>query len=71
MVIDAQYGGVIGLSVRRLTDETLLTAGRPVVARFRFITPDLAGTIWYDDAGRWVRAEFEGHGAKLEYRLDT
>jgi Family of unknown function (DUF6134) len=72
MVIDAQYGGVIGLSVRRLTDETLLTAGRPVVAaRFRFITPDLAGTIWYDDAGRWVRAELERHGAKLEYRLDT
>lgn len=72
IVIDAQHGGVVGLSVRRLDDEKLLIAGRPVGAvRFRFITPDLAGTIWYDDAGRWVRAELERHGAKLEYRLDT
>lgn len=72
IVIDAQHGGVIGLSARRLTDEKLLIAGRPVAAvRFRFITPDLAGTIWYDDAGHWVRAELERYGAKLEYRLDT
>lgn len=72
IVIDAQYGGVIGLSVRRLGDEQLLIAGHRVAAvRFTFITPDLAGTIWYDDAGRWVKGELEHHGARLEYRLDA
>jgi hypothetical protein len=70
-VIDAQHGGVIGLSVRRIADELVTTAGVPVhAARYRFILPYLAGSIWYDDAGRWVRGEFERDGAKVEYRLD-
>jgi uncharacterized protein DUF6134 len=70
-MIDAQRGGVIGLSVRRLADEDVVIAGRSVAAtRFRFIIPDLAGTLWYDDAGRWVSAELERSGGKLQYRLD-
>ena len=45
-VIDAQRGGVIGLSVRRLADEEVVIVGRSVSATsFRLITPDLAGTI--------------------------
>jgi hypothetical protein len=71
-VIDAQHGGVIGLSVRKLTDEHIVVAGRSVAAtQFRFITPDLAGTLWYDDAGRWVSGALERDGATLEYRLET
>lgn len=71
-VIDAQHGGVIGLSVRKLADEHIVVAGRPVAAtRFRFISPDLAGTIWYDNAGRWVGGEVERYGARLDYRLEA
>jgi hypothetical protein len=71
-VIDAQHGGVIGLSVRKLADEHIVIAGRPLaVTRFRFITPDLAGTLWYDDAGRWVSGALERDGATLEYRLEA
>jgi hypothetical protein len=70
-LVDAQRGGVIGLSVRRLADEDIAIAGRSVAAtRFRFITPDLAGTIWYDGANRWVSGELERYGATLQYRLE-
>jgi hypothetical protein len=70
-MIDAQRGGVIGLSVRRLADEDIVIAGRSVAAtRFRLITPDLAGTMWYDRAGQWVSGELERSGARLQYRLE-
>jgi hypothetical protein len=71
-LIDAQHGGVIGLSVRKLADEHIVISGRAMAAtRFRFITPDLAGTLWYDDAGRWVSGALERDGATLEYRLEA
>ena len=71
-VIDAQHGGVIGISVHQLGGDHIVIGGRPVAAkRFRFITPDLAGTLWYDDAGRWVSAALERDGAILEYRLEA
>jgi hypothetical protein len=71
-VIDAQHGGVMGLSVRKLADESILVLGRQVRAtRYRFITPYLAGSIWYDDANRWVHGEFERDGALIEYRLEA
>jgi hypothetical protein len=70
-MIDAQRGGIIGLSVRRLADEDLVIAGRSVATtRFRLITPDVAGTIWYDSASQWVSGELERSGAKLQYRLE-
>jgi len=71
-VIDAQYGGVIGLSVSKLADEQIELAGQPIAAtRYRFITPYIAGSIWYDDGGRWVQGEFERDGAQIQYRLDA
>jgi len=71
-LIDAQYGGVIGLSVRKLADERLALPGRSAGAScYRFITPYVAGSVWYDEAGRWVQAAFERDGAFIEYRLDA
>lgn len=70
-VIDAQHGGIIGVGVRKLADERLMVAGMQVrAARYRFVSPYLAGSIWYDDLGWWVHGEFERDGAKVEYRLD-
>lgn len=71
-VIDAQHGGVIGVRVRKLADETLTIAGGQIRAtRHRFISPYLAGSIWYDERGHWVKGEFERDGARVEYRLDA
>lgn len=71
-LVDAQHGGVIGVSARRFADEQIVMGGRPVpVTRYTFITPYLAGSIWYDAAGLWVRGEFERDGAKIQYQLDT
>jgi hypothetical protein len=71
-VIDAQHGGIIGISKRRLPDERIVVLGRPILAsRYRFITPYLAGSIWYDGGARWVAGEFERDGAQIAYRLEA
>lgn len=72
LVIDAQHGGVIGVSVRRLADEELTVLGQNVrTTRYQFITPFLAGNIWYDETNQWVRGDFEQDGAQIEYQLEA
>jgi hypothetical protein len=71
-VVDAQHGGIIGVSARRTGDEQIVVGGRSVRAtRYTFITPYLAGSIWYDEETLWVRGDFERDGSKILYRLDT
>jgi hypothetical protein len=69
-VIDAQHGGMTGVSVTKLGEEQVAVAGRQTPAtRYKLITPYLAGSIWYDNADHWVRGEFERDGARIEYQL--
>ncbi len=71
-VVDAQHGGIIGVSSRKFSDEHIVIAGRRIrVVRYTLITPYLAGSIWYDDNEIWVRGEFERDGSKIEYRLEA
>lgn len=71
-VVDAQHGGVIGVTARKIGDEQIAIGGRPVRAtRYSFITPYLAGSIWYDQENLWVRGDFERNGSKILYQLDT
>jgi hypothetical protein len=71
-LVDAQHGGIIGVSAHRFAAEQIAIAGRQVPAtRYTFITPYLAGSIWYDAANLWVHGEFERDGSKIQYRLDT
>lgn len=71
-VVDAQHGGIIGVSGRKVADEKITIAGRLVdTARYSLITPYLAGSIWYDADNLWVRGEFERDGSKIQYRLDA
>jgi hypothetical protein len=71
-VVDAQRGGIIGVSARKFTDEQIVIAGGQVRAtRYTFITPSFAGSIWYDKANLWVRGEFERDGSKVQYQLDA
>ena len=71
-VVDAQHGGIFGVSARRIGDEQIVVGGRSVRAtRHSFITPYLAGSIWYDEENLWVRGDFERDGSKILYRLDA
>jgi hypothetical protein len=70
-VVDAQHGGIIGVSARKFAGEQIVIAGHEVRAtRYTFITPYLAGSIWYDNENLWVRGEFERDGSKILYELD-
>jgi Family of unknown function (DUF6134) len=71
-VVDAQHGGVIGVSANKVADEAIVIAGGQVRAtRYTFITPYYAGSVWYDNGNHWVRAEFERDGSQVQYQLDT
>lgn len=71
-VVDAQHGGIIGVSARRIGEDRITVGVRPVRAtRHSFITPYLAGSIWYDEQDLWVRGDFERDGSTILYRLDT
>jgi hypothetical protein len=71
-LVDAQHGGVIGVSARKLADEQLVVAGRTIRAtRHSFISPYFAGSIWYDSENLWVHGEFERDGSKIQYELDS
>ena len=71
-VVDAQHGGIIGVSARKIADERIVIGGRPIQAtRYAFITPYLAGNIWYDKEELWVRGDFERAGSTILYQLDA
>jgi Family of unknown function (DUF6134) len=70
-VVDAQHGGILGVSAHRVADEDILIGNRAVGAtRYEFITPHLAGSIWYDKENLWVRGEFDRDGSKIHYQLE-
>jgi hypothetical protein len=71
-LIDVQYGGEVGLVVRLLGDEHADTPAGPVRAsRYQLITPHYAGSVFYDDHQRWVKASIEMKGETVEYALAT
>jgi hypothetical protein len=71
-VVDAQRGGIIGVTARKIADEQIsITSGQVRTTRYTLITPHFAGSIWYDNANVWVRGEFERDGSKVQYQLDA
>ncbi len=69
-IIDVQNGGESGLVVKPLGTELVDTPQGPVIAsRFRIITPDYAGSLFFDADGRWVKSLLERQGEILEYAL--
>jgi hypothetical protein len=71
-VVDAQRGGVIGVSSRKLAEEPIeIPGGQVQTTRYTFITPYYAGSVWYDKANMWVHGEFERDGSTVQYQLET
>ena len=69
-MLDAQYGGEIGLVTKRLADEPVVTPRGPVRAScYQMITPHYAGRLFYDSEGSWVKALLELKGESIEYAL--
>ncbi|MEX0758915.1 MAG: DUF6134 family protein [Tistlia sp.] len=71
-LIDVQHGGEIGLVTKRLGKASVETPrGRIRATRHRIITPYYAGSLFYDEEQRWVKALVEFKGETLEYALAT
>jgi hypothetical protein len=69
-LIDVQHGGEIGLVTKRLGDEQVETPeGSVRASRHQMITPYLAGSLFYDRDGRWVKGLLELKGERVEYAL--
>ena len=69
-LIDVQRGGEIGCVTTPLGDEPVDTPQGPVRAsRYQMLTPYLAGSVFYDTGGRWVKALLELKGERIEYAL--
>ncbi len=69
-LIDVQHGGEVGLVVKPLGAEPVDTPHGQVRAnRFQVITPNYAGSVYFDGDGRWVKGLIERQGEILEYAL--
>ena len=49
--------------------ETIVAAGKEVEATRFLLDSDIDVTLWYDEAGRWLKLAFEARGQDIEYVL--
>ncbi len=69
-IIDAQKGVLVTLDSKLLGEENVIVKGKDREAeRHSIRTPFVAGSLWYDHAGNWVRSLLEIKGETLEYKL--
>lgn len=69
-LIDAQKGVLVDLVSKPLGTDRVTVRGKDREAQRHSIrTPFVAGSLWYDQAGNWVRSRLEIKGETLEYRL--
>ncbi len=67
-IINVEQGGEMGLSARKMEAEPVATGGAQVMAqKYRPVTPQCGGFVWYDADMRWLRADVEVKGEKLKY----
>jgi hypothetical protein len=67
-LINAEQGGEMGMSIRKMEEETVRAPGGTVPAqKYRLVTPTCGGFVWYESSGRWLRALVEIKGEKLTY----
>jgi hypothetical protein len=69
-LIDAQNGMLVSLVSKPLGTEHVAVRGKDREAhRHSIRTPFVAGSLWYDQAGNWVRSRLEIKGETLDYKL--
>lgn len=68
-LISTENGELIEVQVRDLGRETILAGGQEIPTNKYLLDSDIDVTLWYDDAGRWVKLAFEARGQSIEYVL--
>lgn len=69
-IIDATAGTVIGLVASPGGTAYAMASGDVQLARiYQVISPIIAGTFWYDEAGIWMRGQLVRSGVKIDYVL--
>ncbi len=70
-LLSSENGQVIDVSVRPEGRETLEIAGETVEANKFLLDSDIDVTLWYDDAGRWLKLSFSARGQEIDYVLEA
>ena len=67
-VLDTLTGQITDVTITPGEAERVKAQGRSVTATPYRYTGDIQVTVWYDQAGRWVKMAFEaGEGSEMEY----
>jgi hypothetical protein len=69
-LLSSENGQLIDVAVRPVGRESLNIAGKAVEANKFFLESDIDVTLWYDDAGRWLKLSFTARGQAIEYVLE-
>ena len=70
-LLSSENGQMIDVSVRPEGRETLEIAGEAVEANKFLLDSDIDVTLWYDDAGRWLKLSFSARGQQIDYVLEA
>ncbi|MEZ6001162.1 DUF6134 family protein [Hyphomonas sp.] len=70
-LLSSENGQLIDVSVRLKGRETLEIAGVAVEANKFLLDSDIDVTLWYDDAGRWLKLSFSARGQQIDYVLQA
>jgi hypothetical protein len=69
VLIEPTSGRVYRIAIAPRDREPIKAMERTVTARKYAVSGDVAGALWYDDQGTWVRMDFERHGSTLSLTL--
>jgi len=68
-LLSSENGQLIDVSVTPLGRETLNVAGTEIETNKFLLDSDIDVTLWYDDAGRWLKLSFTARGQDIDYVL--
>ena len=69
-LLSSENGQLIDVAVRKVGRETVTVAGRPMETTRYLLDSDIDVTLWYDDAGHWVKLAFAARGQDIDYVLE-
>ena len=68
-ILSTESGEILDIEVSQLGEETIEAGGQSITAQRYRLVSDLTVDLWYDEAGRWVKCEFDARGQTIEYVL--
>ena len=68
-LLSSENGQLIDVSVTKVGRETVTVAGQPIDATRYLLDSDIDVTLWYDDAGHWLKLAFTARGQDIDYVL--